>query len=102
MVSPRFEEILGGSQSTAPVLEEPIGAVFAIDDLDFTSIGRGVDQGGQKNEGDGESTAENHCVEEDGERGRRVPKGIPQLLIRLWVAADRGPDDASTASLANP
>lgn len=90
MVSRRLEGTLGGSQSTAPVLEEPIGAAFAIYNLDFTSEGRGVDQGGQENESDGESTAENHCVEKDGERGRRVPNGVHQLLIWLGVAADRG------------
>lgn len=75
--------MLGGSQSTAPVLEEPIGAVFTVDNLNFASVGRGIDQGGQKDDGDGESTAENHCVEEDGEGGRMVRKGHSPPLIRL-------------------
>jgi len=70
MVSQGHAEMLGGSQSTAPVLEEPIGAVFTIDYLDFTGKGRGVDQGGQEDKSKGESTAENHCVEKDGERER--------------------------------
>ena len=60
--------MLGDLQSAAPVLEEPVGTIFTVDYLDFTSKGRGIDQGGQEDESDGESTAENHCVDKDGER----------------------------------
>jgi len=76
-VSQRLDGTLGDSQSAAPVLEEPVGTVFAVDDLNFTSIGRGVNQSGQENESDGESTAEGHCVDGGGER-RASTKSIHQ------------------------
>lgn len=58
-----LDERLGISQSTVPVLEEPSGVTIALDELDLTGIGRGVDQSGQEDDGNGESATENHCAE---------------------------------------
>ena len=54
---------MGISQSTVPVIEEPIGSTVTVDDLDSTRIDRGVDQGGQENDGNDKSAVEDHCVE---------------------------------------
>jgi len=64
MFSQNLNERSGISQSTVPVLEEPIGTAFAVNDLNFTGIGRGIDESGEENDGNGESVTENHdCVE---------------------------------------
>ena len=73
------------SQSTVPVFEEPIGTTFTVDDLNFTGICRGVDQGGQKNDGNGKSAIEDHCVE----RGVKARHWLP-LNTQLFIYATPG------------
>lgn len=68
LVSPSLGERLGISQSTVPVLEEPIRVTLPVDDLDFAGVGRGVDQSGQENEGNSESAGEDHFVETGARR----------------------------------
>ena len=64
MVSRTLDERPGISQSTVPVLEEPVGTAFAVNELDFTGVGRGIDKSDEENDGNGESAAETHdCVE---------------------------------------
>ena len=79
--SAKAYEWVGISQSTSPVLEEPIGTTFTVNELNCTGIGRGVDQGGQGNDGNSKSAVEDHCVVE---RRIKVTRWLPintQLLI---------------------
>jgi hypothetical protein len=62
-VSQSLDERVGISQSSVQVLEEPNGITLTVDDLNFTSIGRGVDQGGQENDSNGKSAVEDHFAE---------------------------------------
>ena len=83
-VSQSLDERLDTSQSTVPVLEEPIGTTFTVNELDFTGIGRGIDQGGQENDSNGEGAAENHC----GERGTvKVIHRLPAKHATIYTAA---------------
>lgn len=68
-VSQSSAERVGVLQSIVPVLEEPIGTSFTVNDLYFTGKGCGFDQSGQENESNCESTAEYHRVEEEREAG---------------------------------
>lgn len=63
-VSQTLDEGVDISQSTVPVFEESVGITFTVDELNFTGIGRSVDQGGQETDGNGKSaSSEDHCVE---------------------------------------
>jgi len=62
-VSQSLNEGIDISHSIGHLSEEFIRSILTVDDVNYTSIGRGVDQGGQKNDGNGKSAVEGHRVE---------------------------------------
>lgn len=75
------EKKRGDSQSAVPVLEEPIGTTFAIDELHFASVGGSVDESGQEDDGEGESASENH----HGRRRVKAEEATGLLLTNTWT-----------------
>lgn len=79
-VNQRFDEKTCVSQSAVPVLEEPIGTTFPVNDLDFAGVGRGIDESGQEKDGEGKSVSENHFG-----KGVKGENATDLLLLNTWL-----------------